>query len=163
MYLPSWWGVQITVNSFFWCWTWTIKRFRTLLFALEQLKNLQEALRRFLFNEGWRENQKTFHRFSWPLTVRHADWLKWSKQSKAELLHLLSLSRGTFLRPLTSADTLAASIHTSNACRNKHLYQNIPVAFACTPQSKHKHNFCFPGYRLGTAYLIYTLCKRCTE
>lgn len=155
MYLPSRWGVQMTVNSFVWCWPWTVKWCSEHFYF--HRRGWEVSKRLYADICVMRDEEKTRRLFTDSADHLQLDMqidMKWSKQSKAELLHLLRLSRRTFLHPLTSTSTLAASIHTSNASWNKHLHQDFPVAFACTPQFKHENDFCFPGYRLGIAHFI---------
>lgn len=73
--------------------------------------------------------------------------MKWSKQSKAELWHLLTLSEFA-----ASFDfNYFGSIDISNTFWNKHLHQDFPVAFTYNPQFEHEDSICFPRYRLGIA------------
>lgn len=88
-------------------------KIRALLFPVQQLR----SKRLYADFCVMRDEEKTRRLFTDSVGHLQLDVqidMKWSKQSKAEVLHLLRLSKVTFLHPLTSTTTLAVRIHISN-------------------------------------------------
>lgn len=129
MYLPSQWGGQMTVNSFVWCQTWTIK---------------QCSEHFYFYWTGWEVSERLYADFCvirdenykalyYTDSVDHLQLdmqidMKWSKQSKAELLHLLRLSE------------FSASMYFYNYFGSQH--SHFKYLLKQTPPSRFPSCFC---------------------
>lgn len=86
-------------------------KIRALLFPVQQLRS-KRLYADFYVMRDEEKSRRLFTDSVGHLQLDVQIDIKWSKQSKAEVLHLLS--KVTFLHPLTSTTTLAVRIHISN-------------------------------------------------